>query len=129
MAPQPLRAKQRAILERLDKFSRFTDKQHQPALYHAFKDWWSEAVVGLVAVSRRILIGLAMSGITFLAGSPSVPVPAKDVEAERCCATWHRLLSWLGAGTLWRCNFDAFYKANTRNTGLPEDPIWRKELA
>ncbi|MDO3382019.1 DUF4112 domain-containing protein [Gilvimarinus algae] len=109
--PTPSRAEQQARLARLDKFSRFTDS----SLSVPFTNFriGTEAVLGLLPVVGD-LAGLLLSGYVLL-------------EAHRAGASRrvkvrimiNMAIDFLGglipiAGDV----FDAFFKANTRNTKL-----------
>lgn len=121
MAQKPSEATQRAIIERLDKFSRFTDSSISLP-FTRFKIG-VEAIVGLVPVVGDV-IGLAMSGYVLL-------------EAQRAGASKEvkrRMLRNVGidfvGGLLpvFGDAFDAVFKANTRNTRLLKTYL-EKELA
>lgn len=111
MPRQPSEAQQRAILARLDKFSRFTDSSISLP-FTRFKIG-VEAVIGLVP-GVGDLIGLVMSGYVLL-------------EAQRAGASAkvkRRMLGNIGIDFVGGLvpvvgdAFDAVYKANTRNTRL-----------
>lgn len=111
MPKQPTEAQQRAILARLDKFSRFTDSSIGLP-FTRFKIG-VEAVIGLVP-GVGDLVGLAMSGYVLL-------------EAQRAGASSdvkRRMLRNIGIDFVGGLipvvgdAFDAVYKANTRNTQL-----------
>jgi hypothetical protein len=104
-------AKHRAILERLDKFSRFTDS----SIGIPFTKFQigAEAVIGLLPVVGDVA-GLLLSGYVL-------------VEAQRAGASKDvklRILRNMGIDFLGGLlpvvgdAFDAIYKANTRNTQL-----------
>ncbi|MEX1666609.1 DUF4112 domain-containing protein [Zhongshania arctica] len=104
-------AKQRATLERLDKFSRFTDS----SIGIPFTKFQigAEAVIGLIPVVGDVA-GLLLSGYVL-------------VEAQRAGASKDvklRMLRNMGIDFLGGLlpvvgdAFDAIYKANTRNTQL-----------
>lgn len=106
-------AKQRAILARLERFSRFTDS-NIGIPFTRFRIG-TEAIVGLVPVVGD-LMGLAMSGYVLL-------------EAQRAGADKRLKLRMLrnvaidfvgGLVPVVGDAFDAIYKANTRNTRLLE---------
>lgn len=108
---KPTESKQRAILERLDKFSRFTDS----SIGIPFTKFQIgvEAVIGLLPVVGD-MAGLVLSGYVL-------------VEAQRAGASKDvklRMLRNMGidfvGGLLPVVGdaFDAIYKANTRNTRL-----------
>ena len=121
MAPQPLEAKQRAILERLDKFSRFTDSSISLP-FTRFKIG-VEAVVGLVPVVGD-LIGLAMSGYVLLEAQRAGA--SKDVKRKMLGNVGIDFVG--GLLPVFGDAFDAVYKANTRNTRLLKTYL-EKELA
>ncbi|WP_339652408.1 DUF4112 domain-containing protein [Halopseudomonas pelagia] len=111
MPKHPTEAQQRAILERLDKFSRFTDSSIGLP-FTRFKIG-VEAIIGLVP-GIGDLIGLVMSGYVLL-------------EAQRAGASnevRRRMLRNIGIDFVGGLipvvgdAFDAVYKANTRNTRL-----------
>jgi len=108
---KPTEARQREILKRLDRFSRFTDSSI--GLPFTKFNIGVEAIIGLVPVVGDVA-GLAMSGYVL-------------VEAQRAGATREvkaRMLRNMGidfvGGLLpvFGDAFDAVYKANTRNTRL-----------
>ncbi|TNE82322.1 MAG: DUF4112 domain-containing protein [Gammaproteobacteria bacterium] len=108
---KPSEAKQRAILKRLDKFSRFTDS----SIGIPFTKFQigAEAIIGLLPV-----IG-DMAGLVL---SCYVLVEAQRAGASR--AVKLRMLRNMGIDFLggllpvFGDAFDAIYKANTRNTRL-----------
>ena len=108
---KPTEARQRAILERLDRFSRFTDSSIGIP-FTRFKIG-AEAVIGLVPVLGDI-VGLALSGYVLIEAQRAGA--SKDVKL--------RMLRNMGidfvGGLLPVVGdvFDAIYKANTRNTRL-----------
>lgn len=111
MPKQPSAAEQRAILQRLDKFSRFTDSSIGLP-FTRFKIG-VEAIIGLVP-GIGDLAGLAMSGYVLL-------------EAQRAGASSKvkgQMLRNIGIDFVGGLipvvgdAFDAVYKANTRNTRL-----------
>lgn len=111
MPKQPSAAEQRAILERLDKFSCFTDSSIGLP-FTRFKIG-VEAIIGLVP-GIGDLIGLIMSGYVLL-------------EAQRAGASSkvkRQMLRNIGIDFVGGLipvvgdAFDAIYKANTRNTRL-----------
>ncbi len=108
---KPTEAQQRATLERLDKFSRFTDSSI--GLPFTKFNIGVEAVIGLLPVVGD-LAGLAMSGYVLLEAQKVGA--SKDVKL--------RMLRNMGidfvGGLLpvFGDAFDAVYKANTRNTRL-----------
>ncbi|TGN40223.1 DUF4112 domain-containing protein [Marinobacter confluentis] len=104
-------ARQRAVLRRLDKFSRFTD--NSIALPFTRFRIGVEAIIGLVPVVGDVA-GLVMSGYVLL-------------EAQRVGASKDLKLRMLrnvgidfvgGLLPVFGDAFDAVYKANTRNTRL-----------
>ncbi|WP_286220587.1 DUF4112 domain-containing protein [Marinobacter apostichopi] len=108
---KPSEARQRAILERLDKFSRFTDSSIGIP-FTKFKIG-AEAVIGLLPVVGD-MAGLVLSGYVL-------------VEAQRAGASKDvklRMLRNMGIDFLGGLlpvvgdAFDAIFKANTRNTRL-----------
>jgi hypothetical protein len=108
---KPTEAQQRAILKRLDRFSRFTDSS--VGIPFTRFNIGAEAVIGLVPVVGDI-VGFALSGYVL-------------VEAQRAGASKdvkRRMLRNMGidfvGGLLPVVGdaFDAIYKANTRNTRL-----------
>lgn len=121
MPQQPTEAKQRAILERLDKFSRFTDSSISLP-FTRFKIG-VEAVVGLVPVLGDV-VGLVMSGYVLLEAQRAGV--SKDVR--------RRMLGNVGVDFVGGLlpvvgdAFDAIYKANTRNTRLLKNYL-EKQLA
>lgn len=111
MPNKPSEAQQRAILARLDKFSRFTDSSIGLP-FTRFKIG-VEPLIGLVPGVGDV-IGLAMSGYVFL-------------EAQRAGASKEvkrRMLRNIGIDfvggliPVFGDAFDAVYKANSRNTRL-----------
>lgn len=111
MTKKPSEAEQRAILARLDKFSRFTDSSIGLP-FTRFKIG-VEPIIGLVPGVGDV-IGLAMSGYVFL-------------EAQRAGASKEvkrRMLRNIGIDFVGGLipvvgdAFDAVYKANSRNTRL-----------
>ena len=111
MRKPPSEAEQRAILQRLDKFSRFTDSSIGLP-FTRFKIG-VEPIIGLVPGIGDV-IGLAMSGYVLL-------------EAQRAGASKEvkqRMLRNIGIDFVGGLipvvgdAFDAVYKANTRNTRL-----------
>lgn len=119
--PKPSEARQRAILERLDKFSRFTDSNI--AVPFTNVRIGMEAVIGLLPVVGDAA-GLVLSGYVL-------------VEAQRAGASKAvklRMLRNMGIDFLGGLlpvvgdAFDAVYKANTRNTLLLRNYL-EKELA
>jgi len=108
---KPNEAKQRAILERLDRFSRLTDSSISLP-FTRFKIG-VEAIIGLIPVVGD-MAGLALSGYVL-------------VEAQRAGASKEVKLKMLrnmgidfvgGLLPVFGDAFDAIYKANTRNTRL-----------
>lgn len=108
---QPNEARQRAILKRMDKFSRFTDSSI--ALPFTRFRIGVEAIIGLVPVVGDVA-GFALSAYVL-------------VEAQRAGATKDVKLRMLrnmaidflgGLLPVFGDAFDAVYKANTRNTRL-----------
>lgn len=104
-------ARQRAILKRLDKFSRFTD--NSIALPFTRFRIGVDAIIGLLPVVGD-MAGLVLSGYVL-------------VEAQRAGATKDVKLRMLrnmgidfvgGLLPVFGDAFDAVYKANTRNTRL-----------
>ena len=111
MPRRPSETEQRAILKRLDKFSRFTDSSIGLP-FTRFKIG-VEPIIGLVP-GIGDLIGLAMSGYVLL-------------EAQRAGASKElkrKMLRSIGIDCIgglvpvFGDAFDAIYKANTRNTRL-----------
>lgn len=108
---KPSEAQQRAILERLEKFSRYTDSSIGIP-FTRFKIGM-EAIIGLVPVVGD-MAGLALSGYVLLEAQRAGA--SKDVKL--------RMLRNMGidfvGGLLPVVGdaFDAIYKANTRNTRL-----------
>ena len=111
MTRKPSEAEQRAILARLDKFSRFTDSSIGLP-FTRFKIG-VEPIIGLVPGVGDV-IGLAMSGYVLL-------------EAQRAGASKEvkrRMLRNIGIDfvggliPVFGDAFDAVYKANSRNTRL-----------
>lgn len=108
---KPTEARQREILKRLDRFSRFTDSSI--GLPFTKFNIGVEAIIGLVPVVGD-LAGLVMSGYVL-------------VEAQRAGASRDVKLRMLrnmgidfvgGLMPVFGDAFDAVYKANTRNTRL-----------
>ena len=108
---KPTEAQQRAVLERLDNFSRFTDSSISVPFTRL--KIGIEAIIGLVPVVGDAA-GLLLSGFVLL-------------EAQRVGASKDiklRMLRNMGIDFLggllpvFGDAFDALYKANTRNTGL-----------
>ena len=117
---KPSEARQRAILERLDKFSRFTDSNI--AIPFTNIKIGAEAVIGLLPVVGDA-VGLVLAGYVL-------------VEAQRAGASKDvklRMLRNMGIDFLGGLlpvigdGFDAVYKANTRNTRLLRNYL-EKEL-
>ncbi|HLT12877.1 MAG TPA: DUF4112 domain-containing protein [Marinobacter sp.] len=111
MAQPPTEARQRAILKRLETFSRFTDSSIGIP-FTRFK-FGVEAIIGLVPVVGD-LAGLVLSGYVL-------------VEAQRAGASKAVKLNMLrnmgidfigGMLPVVGDAFDAIFKANTRNTRL-----------
>ncbi|WP_323751405.1 DUF4112 domain-containing protein [Marinobacter sp.] len=111
MATDAMKARQRAILERLDKFSRFTDSSIGIP-FTKFKIG-AEAIIGVVPVLGDVA-GLVLASYVL-------------VEAQRAGASKGiklRMLRNMGIDFLGGLlpvvgdAFDAIYKANTRNTRL-----------
>jgi Domain of unknown function (DUF4112) len=109
--PKPTKARQRATLARLDKFSRFTDSSIGVP-FTRYKIG-ADAVIGFLPVVGDVA-GLAMSGYVLL-------------EAQRIGASREVKLQMLrnvgidfvgGLLPVFGDAFDAVYKANTRNTRL-----------
>lgn len=109
--PKPSKAEQQAILKRLDTFSRFTDSS-VPIPFTSFRIG-TEAIIGILPIVGDA-VGLLLSSYVLF-------------EAHRAGASrWVKLrilanmgIDFLGgliplAGDV----FDAFFKANTRNTRL-----------
>ena len=114
MPRQPTEAEQRAILKRLDKFSRFTDSSIGLP-FTRFKIG-VEAIIGLIP-GVGDLVGLAMSGYVLL-------------EEQRAGASGdvkRRMMGNIaidfvgGLVPVVGDAFDAVYKANTRNTRMLRD--------
>lgn len=114
MKRQPTEAEQRAILQRLDRFSRFTDSSIGLP-FTRFKIG-VEAIVGLIP-GIGDAVGLAMAGYVLM-------------EAQRAGASSdvkRRMLRNIGVDFVVGLipvvgdAFDAVYKANTRNTRLLRD--------
>lgn len=108
---KPTEARQREILKRLDRFSRFTDSSI--GLPFTRFSIGVDAIIGLVPVVGDVA-GLVMSGYVL-------------VEAQRAGATREvkaRMLRNVGIDfvgglmPVFGDAFDAVYKANTRNTRL-----------
>ncbi|MDI9244640.1 DUF4112 domain-containing protein [Marinobacter sp. CHS3-4] len=108
---QPTEAKQRAVLKRLERFSRFTDSSI-PIPFTRFSIG-ADAVIGLLPVVGDAA-GLLMSGYVL-------------VEAQRAGASRGLKLRMLrnvgidflgGLLPVFGDVFDAAYKANTRNTQM-----------
>ena len=119
--PKPSQARQRAILERLDKFSRFTDSNI--AIPFTNVKIGAEAVIGLLPVVGD-MAGLVLASYVL-------------VEAQRAGArnpVTLRMPRTMGIDFLGGLlpvvgdAFDAVYKANTRNTRLLRNYL-EKELA
>ncbi len=109
--PTPTEARQRAILKRLDKFSRFTDSSI--GIPFTRFQIGAEAIIGLLPVVGDAA-GLVLSGYVLL-------------EAQRAGASREVKLKMLrnmgidfvgGLLPVFGDAFDAIYKANTRNTRL-----------
>ncbi|WP_372996649.1 DUF4112 domain-containing protein [Marinobacter sp.] len=118
---KPSEARQRAILARLDKFSRFTDSSIE--LPFTKIRIGADAVIGLLPVVGDAA-GLVLSGYVL-------------IEAQRAGASKAvklRMLRNMGVDFLGGLlpvvgdAFDAVYKANTRNTRLLRNYL-EKELA
>ena len=118
---KPTEARQRAILKRLDKFSRFTDNSISIP-FTPFKIG-AEAVIGLLPVVGDA-VGLVLASYVL-------------IEAQRAGASKKvklRMLRNMGIDFLGGLlpvvgdAFDAVYKANTRNTRLLRNYL-EKELA
>lgn len=118
---KPTEAQQRATLERLEKFSRFTDSSI--GLPFTKFNIGVEAIIGLLPVVGD-LAGLALSGYVLL-------------EAQRVGATRDVKVQMLrnmgidfvgGLLPVFGDAFDAVYKANTRNTQLLRNYL-EKQLA
>ena len=109
--PKPSEARQRAIVARLDKFSRFTDSHI--AIPFTNVRIGAEAVIGLLPVVGDVA-GLVLASY--------VLVEAQRADASRKVKL--RMLRNMGIDFLGGLlpvvgdAFDAVYKANTRNTRL-----------
>ena len=118
---KPSEAKQRAVLKRLEKFSRFTDSS--VGIPFTRYTIGADAIIGLVPVVGDVA-GLLMSGY--------VLVEAQRAGASRAIKL--RMLRNVGIDFLggllpvFGDVFDAAYKANTRNTRLLQDYL-EAELA
>jgi hypothetical protein len=104
-------ARQRAILERLDKFSRFTDSSIGVP-FTKFKVG-AEAVIGLLPVMGDVA-GLVLSGFVLFEAQRAGASKQLKLRMLR-----NMVIDFLGGllpvvGDI----FDAIYKANTRNTKL-----------
>lgn len=119
--PKPSEAQQRAILARLDKFSRLTDSSIEIPFTRIRIG--ADAIIGLLP-GVGDAAGLLLSGYVL-------------VEAQRAGASKAvklRMLRNMGIDFLGGLlpvvgdAFDAVYKANTRNTGLLRNYL-EKELA
>ena len=117
--PKPSEARQKAILERLDKFSRFTDSNI--AIPFTNIKIGAEAVIGLLPVVGDA-VGLVLAGYVL-------------VEAQRAGASKDvklRMLRNMGIDFLGGLlpvigdGFDAVYKANTRNTRLVRQDLLKQ---
>ena len=117
--PKPSKAEQQAILKRLDTFSRFTDSS-VPIPFTSFRIG-TEAIIGILPIIGDA-VGLLLSSYVLF-------------EAHRAGASrWVKLrilanmgIDFLGgliplAGDV----FDAFFKANTRNTRLLREHLQKE---
>lgn len=116
--PKPSKAEQQAILARLDKFSRLTDSS--VAIPFTNFRIGAEAIIGILPVVGD-LAGLLLSSYVL-------------IEAQRAGASrWVKLriianmvIDFLGGLVpLVGDVFDAFFKANTRNTKLLREYLER----
>ena len=114
------RARQEAVLSRLDRFSRFTDSSLRIPFTRF--ELGAEAIIGLLP-GVGDLAGLVLSGYVL-------------VEAQRACASGatkrrmvrNMLIDFVGGLVpVVGDAFDAIYKANTRNTRLLRMEL-RREL-
>lgn len=111
MPRQPTEAQQRAILKRLDRFSRFTDSSIGLP-FTRFKIG-VEAVIGLIP-GIGDLIGLVMSSYVLLEAQRAGA--SKEVKRRMLCNIGIDFVG--GLVPVVGDAFDAIYKANTRNTRL-----------
>lgn len=111
MPHQPTEAEQRAILKRLDKFSRFTDSSIGLP-FTRFKIG-VEAIVGLIPGIGDAL-GLAMSGYVLLEAQRA----GASSEVKRHMLRNIGIDFIVGLIPVVGDAFDAVYKANTRNTRM-----------
>lgn len=108
---KPSEARQRAILERLDKFSRFTDSSIGIP-FTKFKIG-AEAVIGLLPVVGD-MAGLVLSGYVLVEAQRAGA--SKDVKLQMLRNMGIDFLG--GLMPVVGDAFDAIFKANTRNTRL-----------
>lgn len=114
MPRQPTEAEQRAILERLDKFSRFTDSSIGLP-FTRFKIG-VEAIVGLIP-GIGDAVGLAMAGYVLLQAQQA----GASGEVKRRMLRNVAIDFVVGLIPVVGDAFDAVYKANTRNTRILRD--------
>lgn len=121
MPKHPTEAQQRAILERLEKYSRFTDSSI--GLPFTRYKIGVEAVIGLVP-GIGDLIGLAMSSYVLLEAQRAGASSAIKRRMVR-----NILIDFVGGLVpVVGDAFDAIFKSNTRNTRLLSEYL-QKELA
>ncbi|BFM21071.1 DUF4112 domain-containing protein [Gilvimarinus japonicus] len=115
---KPSKAEQQAILARLDKFSRLTDSS--VAVPFTNVRIGAEAIIGILPVVGDVA-GLLLSGYVLF-------------EAQRAGASWWVKLRILANMTIDFLGglvpvvgdvFDAFFKANTRNTRILREYLER----
>lgn len=114
MPRQPTEAEQRAILARLDKFSRFTDSSIGLP-FTRFKIG-VEAIVGLIP-GIGDAVGLAMAGYVLLQAQQA----GASGEVKRRMLRNVAIDFVVGLVPVVGDAFDAVYKANTRNTRILRD--------
>lgn len=109
--PKPTEARQRAILARLDRFSRFTDSS-VGVPFTRYKIG-ADAIIGVLPVIGDFA-GLAMSGYVLLEAQRAGA--SKDVKLRMLRNVGIDFVG--GLLPVFGDAFDAVYKANTRNTRL-----------
>lgn len=114
MPRQPTEAEQRAILARLDKFSRFTDSSIGLP-FTRFKIG-VEAIIGLIP-GIGDAVGLAMAGYVLLQAQQA----GASGEVKRRMLRNVAIDFVVGLVPVVGDAFDAVYKANTRNTRILRD--------
>lgn len=120
MDEQQRRARQEAVLQRLDRFSRFTDSSIRIPFTRF--ELGAEAIIGLIP-GIGDLAGLILSGYVLLEARRAGASGATQRRMVR-----NMLIDFVGGLVpVVGDAFDAIYKANTRNTRLLRNEL-RREL-